>query len=197
MDINFPEQNREIKVVPFTDVEKDGVLHDGFDIMMDCDIHDFLTGLYKAELVPSNKVLIMLPSASYTYLHGFGSFFDQLKKNPEDHCARAELGHDIARNAIIAGDKARKTKKLLLCFPEHIVLSMNHYCKIKTELKSEMIPFQTSFKWYQKDIVRGHDVLFWKVAIHEEEPRVQKLPESDESKEEAKLVARLESMSLP
>ena len=38
VDINFPEQNREVQVVSFTDVEKDGVLHNGFDIMMDVDI---------------------------------------------------------------------------------------------------------------------------------------------------------------
>lgn len=201
VDVDFPEQNREIKVVPFNNVvQDDGVLHDGFDLMMDCDVHDFLNGRYKAELVPgSNKVLITMPSASHTYLHGFGSFFDELKKSPEDYCACAELGHDIVRNAIIAGDEARKTKKLLLCFPEHIVLSTRHYCKAgasKTELKSDMIPFETKFKWYDEDIVRGHDVVFWKVAIHEEEPRIKTLPQSDESKEAAKLLARLKSMSM-
>lgn len=200
VDVNFPEQNREVKVVPFTDVNKDGILHNGFDIMMDCDIRDFIAGSYKAELISSSKVLISLPSTSHTYLHDFGAFFEELKKTPEDFCDRAELGHGVARNAIIGGDKARQTKKLMLCFPEHIVLVMNqHYCKSKMELKSHIVPFKTKFDWNGNKLVRFHDVVFWKVVIHEDEPRFKTLPDSDESKETAKLAklaARLASMSL-
>ena len=35
VDIKHPERNREVKVIHFTDVEKAGVLHNGFDIMID------------------------------------------------------------------------------------------------------------------------------------------------------------------
>lgn len=199
VDVDIPEQNHETKVVPFIGVEHEGKLHDGFEILMECDVHDFLSKLYyKAELVSNNRVLIMMPSASHTYLHGFEPFFEKMnEKNPETYSQPVHVGHNVARNAIIDGGKDCKTKKLLLCFLAHIVLSRNHYLKTKAELQDNMIPLKTKFEWYGMKLVRIHDVVFWRVAIHNDNPKVVTRAVDNELKEAAKLAALFVSMSLP
>ena len=179
-------------VVPFTDVEKDGVLHNGFDIVVQGEIADFVKGRFKAKKLTDNEVLVEMPSASNSYLNHLDNFFENLKRF-RIHCNRAQLGHEVARNAIL-DDDARMTKRLVLRFPEYIILSAHQYTDSTGNLSCELIPCQSEFFWQERTITQVHDYILWKVAIQEEEPRVVKCPVADESEGVAKLAAHLGSM---
>lgn len=63
IDVDWPECNREVLVVKFRDVVKEGVLHDGFNIIFPhVDMHDFLADKYKLEFVSSHELLLTMPS---------------------------------------------------------------------------------------------------------------------------------------
>ena len=179
-------------LVPFTDKEKDGVLHNGFDIVVHGEIADFVKGRYKAKKLTDNEVLVEMPSASNSYLNHFNVFFENLKQF-RIHCKRAQLGHEVAQNAIL-DDDARMIKRLVLRFPEYIILSAHQYTDSTGNLSCELIPCQSEFFWQETTISRTYDYIYWKVAIQEEEPRVVKRPVGDESEGVAKLAARLGSM---
>jgi hypothetical protein len=71
-------------VVKFTDVEKGGVLHDGFDILVEGDVRDFDEDKYGARVLNDNQVLLTIPAAKYSYIHDFETFFSSLQ--PSEVC---------------------------------------------------------------------------------------------------------------
>ena len=194
VDLKHPERNREFLVIPFTDVEKDGVLHNGVEIMiMDGSLQDYLQDRYKAWKIKSNEVLVSVPSAAYHYIEDFSDFFDELKKCPGVHCQRAQLGHDVARNAIM-DDSTRHLKHILLRFPEEIVLDPRNYSDSDGELTCDWCSYKTRFEKDGHIFEREHDILFWKIAVEEESSRV--LKRTDTTKGAARLSARFASMNM-
>jgi hypothetical protein len=56
VDTLLPENNREFYVLNFSDVMKEGVLHNGFEISMEIDLRNSIfRDVYKAQLVSSNE----------------------------------------------------------------------------------------------------------------------------------------------
>jgi hypothetical protein len=195
VDIVHPECNREVRVVEFRDVEKDGVLHNGYEIAMEGDLRDLTSDKYKAQLVGENEILITMPSVSHYWLHAPKDYFEKVEAFNID-CPRTKEAHDVARNAIL-DDEDRQTKLLLLRFPENIALSNNHYSPtaIDFELDSEVVPFESSFKVANKQFKTTTTAIYWKIAIIEEKKRVVKAIDDKGKKGEAKLAQRFASMS--
>jgi hypothetical protein len=196
VDINCPERNREVKVVQFRDAEIDGILHNGFEIIMEGDLRDLMLDKYSAKLVSDNEILISMPSASHYWLHEPELYFNKCKAF-NIHCPRAREAHDVARNDILA-DEERQIRSLLLRFPENTILSNRHYSPKTTDndLEFEVVPFQTTFVLLGKQFTTTVATIVWKIAVFEEKRRVVVAQSSKGKKGEAKLASRFASMSV-
>lgn len=198
VDINRPERNREVMVVGFTNVEESGVLHDGFDIFLEGNMQDFVCDRYKARHIGDNGILIEMPAATTSYLENFGQFFKHQKHNGSI-CERQQEGHAIARNAIL-GDKQRKIKRILLCFPSHIVLSRHYLSKdpwsTSEELNCDLVRFDDTFSIMDKECPNWVCVVMWKVAVHEDERRIVSKPYICETTAMAKISQLIKSMHI-
>ena len=167
VNLKNPEQSQFL-VVPFMDVEKDGVLQNGYKIMItDGSLQDFLDDKYKAQKIRSNELLISIPSAPYHYLKELSEFYEELKKVPGSHCKCAQLGHDMACNAIINDDMCH-LKHILLHFPKEVVLNCQNYADSEGELTCKWCSYKTAFWVDGHPFTREHDVLFWKIGVEEE-----------------------------
>jgi hypothetical protein len=64
-DLEHPEQNGELCIQPFWNVEQKGILHNSILIEANCDPWDFMAGKFKARLDPTsaNEVFIEVPSS--------------------------------------------------------------------------------------------------------------------------------------
>lgn len=197
VDVDRPERNREVIVVKFTDVEKDGVLHDGFDILLEGDLRDFEGELYSAKIVGDNKILLTIPSANFSYLHDFDEFFTKLKDT--EKCLRTVVAHQVARNSIL-GEKTRLCKHLLLQFPDGLVLSNRHYppedSNIDGELKTDFVRYAKTFTLQTVDLTNVVTTIFWKVSVVEEGQRMVKRSVGTKKRHEATITGRLGSMTI-
>lgn len=198
VDVEYPERNREVLIVGFTDVAKDGVLHNGFDIVVPAvDMRDYLTDKYKLELVSHNELLLTMPALHAWNLANFDKFFAHQEKY--DHlCLRSKQGHDVFHNSILS-EKKRLTKYLLLRFPKNHVLSTRHYADHKTELNCKIAPLlDVSFDWKErKGIQQNTSVVYWKVSVKEFRERVveKKTIDDSQTKGEKELSKLFSSMS--
>lgn len=173
VDINRPENNREVKVIKFMNVVKDGVMHNGFEIILDGDMQDFLADKYHGKLISDHEVLLTIPSMNHAYLHDLESFYNK-QKFYETFCPRSQESHDIARYAICA-DSNRQSKKLLLRFPDDLVLSAAHYHAKDApegELNCDMIDHDAGFTWNGRVFVNMLYTVQWKVSILEDAKRI-------------------------
>lgn len=198
VDVDYPERNREVLIVSFTDVKKDCVLHNGFDIMIpSADMRDYLMDKYKLELVSSNELLLTMPAVHAWNLSNFDKFFAHQEKY--NHlCSRSKQGHDVFRNSILL-EKKRLTKYLLLCFPENLILSTEHYSEHKTELTCKIAPLlDVSFNWKNENAIpQLANVVYWKVAVKESRERIveSKPIDASQTKGEKELSKLFASMS--
>ena len=196
IDLKYPEQNDQFFVVPFTDIEKDGVLQNGYEIMiMDGSLQDFLHDKYKVWKIRSNELLISMPSAPYHYLKELSEFYKELKKVPGIHYRHAQLGHDMAHNAII-NDDTRHLKHVLLHFPDEVVLNCWNYADSEGELTCEWCSYETAFQVDGYPFTREHDVLFWRIGVEEESSCVILKHATDTTKGVAMLTHHFASMSM-
>jgi len=190
-----PEKNREVKVIEFQDAEIDGILHNGFEILMEGDLRDLVLDKYKAQLVTENEILITMPSGSHYLLHEHDNYFKQVKAF-KVLCPRTKEAYNAARNPILS-DVKRLTKHILLRFSEEITLSNDQYSPKATnyELEYEMVPYVSSFEILGKQFTTTVGTIFWKIAVFEEKRRVVKAKDDKAKKGEAKLAQCFASMS--
>jgi hypothetical protein len=184
-------------VVKFTDVEKGGVLHDGFDILVEGDVRDFDEDKYGARVLNDNQVLLTIPAAKYSYIHDFETFFSSLQ--PSEVCTCTVVAHQVAHNAIL-GDKTRWCKHLLLQFPQGLVSSNQHYspedANHEGELKTDFVRYAKGMELYGKNLKSIVTTIFWKVTIMEETQRIVKRTVGTKKRNEATLAGRLGSMTI-
>lgn len=161
VDIHSPERNGPVIVQSFTDVEVNGILHNGFMLLLHVEMEDYVSDRFQARLVSSNEVLIRMPSVPNSWLKNMDPFFAFLDEVGES-CNRTVLGHQVASNAI-AGDTERQTKHLLLTFPESIVLDSRHYVlDDNQELQHTCVPIDTDNTVQGQQFNRTRDLLFGK-----------------------------------
>ena len=163
VDVEHPEQNGDFTIVPFTDCEKEGKLHNGFDILIDGDIPDYINERYKARQVAPCDILVSRPLARFPYHEHFDKFFDILKESNE-FCERTKVAHDITRN-VIRIDDSRKNKHVILRFPDEMPLSTRYYSDADGELTTECVPFEYEVEFDGQTFTRSQDTVFWKVAV--------------------------------
>jgi hypothetical protein len=195
VDIFHPERNREVKVVPFENAEKDGILHNGFDLIMEGDLRDMMADKYTAKLVNDNEILITMPSTSYWWLKEPELYFKQCE-NFKILCPRAREAHDVSRNDILA-DEERQIRQLILRFPDSVILSNRHYSPLSTynDLEFEVVPFTSKFVLLGKEFTTTVATILWKIAVFEGKKRVV-IAQGDKGKKgEAKLAQRFAGMS--
>lgn len=195
VNTDFPERNREVRIIPFSDVEVNGVLHGGFEISMDADIHDYLEDHYSAQIVTESQILLSIPSVPYTYLHKYDKFFSVVDSFALD-CPRTQIGHNVVRNAI-KEDSTRATKYLLLSFPPGTVFDTRHYVDgTGTLLDATLIPFKIDFEHSGRTHNRTRDVVYWKVATKEAKERRVSTQASGKTKGASQLEALFSGMSM-
>lgn len=195
MDIARPENNGEISVFGFTNVKKDGVMHNGFELVIFGDMRDVYNDKYNAFLYSEHEILVEIPTILHSFLHEPIALTEALKK-ANIFCEKTQDSHDIARNAIIK-NKKRQTKRLLLRFPKGTQLSNHQYSPKSTdgEIESDFVPFHSEFHIagvkYNTSLAR----VSWKVAIAETEKREIAAAE-ETNRAAAKLTAKLTSMRM-
>lgn len=189
IDIENPERNREVKIIPFVNVVQDGVLHNGFDIAIDAiDMRDYVQDMYKAELISANEILLKMPSASHAWLN----------EPRTANCPRTQEAYEVARNSILLSDD-RKIKLLLLRFPGSITLSNQHYSpqSMNGEIECDFAMKDTSFTFDGKNLKSVVTTVFWKVSVVEEQQRIVKQStNSGKKKGAAKLSKYLSGMTI-
>ena len=171
-----PERNREVFVFHFKDeVDKQGVLHNGFAVEMDLDIRDFREGLYSAELVSSPEFMIKAPGQPATYTLDFLVAADAEAKGRRK-CENLHQARNVARNGI-QDDPDRCVKHIILAFPSHIKLSNTIYSSgLPTGMiKMEILPTQATLQLSNgKSITLHRNRAVWKV--HDVVRKVQSTP---------------------
>jgi hypothetical protein len=189
---NF-ENNGEFEVFQLTDVNvnKAGVLHNGYEVVFYADVQDVMEKKFKAVLKNDYEILVQMPSLSRHFTDNSENLVSQ-QKAALVHCIRTQQAHDVARNGILK-DVKRQTKSRLLRFPQDTgPLSNNIFSPDSTdgEIAFEPFPLQTKYKTATSTHVR----LSWKVSAIEEEKRVVK--SSDRNEAGDTLLARLSGMDI-
>lgn len=176
---------------------KEGVLHDGFQIMLEGDMRDYIADKYVAWVISDNEILLKIPSVGLSYINDFDLFFDE-QKRWKTFCPRLQEGHNVARNAI-SDDEDRQVKKLLLRFPDDIVLADRFYFEDGSpdgELHVDVVQYDSTHIWNGITFPNTKYIVYWKVAIKEDSDRVVKKSISvPKTKAETLLEERLRSMS--
>jgi hypothetical protein len=196
VNLNYPERNREVKVVEFENVKKDGVLHNGFEIQMEVDIRDYINDKYKANLVDKNEILIEMPTVSHAWLHDSDEYNKKVVAF-KLHCPRTEEAHTVQRNMILS-DESRQKKKILLRFPAGIELSNQHYSPdgINGEIEMEMVPFDADVTVGNKTFAMTVASVYWKVSQVEAQPRRVEYSKDKAKKAADKLASKLQGMGI-
>lgn len=197
VNIQHPERNIIGLVVPFTNVEEQGCLHDGFEILIKGDLTDFAVDAYKAHVLNKREVLITMPAASQSYLRHYQGMYEVLKTAGEIVCQQSEQAHAITRNAIL-GDTSRNTMRILLRFPTDVVLTTEYYADTTDgELECDMVNFESMHEVGGRIVSRWNDMVLWKVALHENPKRqVEEAQTPGKPKGMAKLEAKMQRMQM-
>lgn len=136
--------------------------------MLEGNMQDFTSNLYKARHIGDNEILIEMPAVTSSYLKNFEKFFAE-KKRVGSLCKRQQVGHNIARN-LIKADKARQIKRLLLRFPPHIVLSRQYLSKnpsMSEELNCDFVRFEDTVTLLDMKCETWVCMVIWKVGVIE------------------------------
>jgi hypothetical protein len=198
IDVNIaqPERNREIQVFHFTNVKQDGVLHNGFELVVYGDMRDVNSDKYQAFLCSEHEILVEIPSIDHAFLYEPIQLTEVMKK-AKAFCDRAQELHDVTRNRMIK-HKKQQTKRLLLRFPRGIELTNHQYSPkyVNGEiLESEFVPYHSEFELAGAKYKTSAAWVSWKVAIVESEKREISAAD-DTNRATAKLAAKLRSMHL-
>lgn len=181
IDVNVlqPESNREVQVFEFTDVNKDGILHNGFELVLYGDLRDVYNDKYHAFLYNRNEILVQMPSINHSFLYESDKLMAKMRE-ANVYCARTQESHDVARNKILKNDNRQK-KRLLLSFPSDFELSNTIYSPQSTdgEIESEFVPFGSAFDINGKKYTTTVARISWKVSIVETDKREVKASSKD------------------
>jgi hypothetical protein len=175
-----------------TDVKKDGVLYNGYEVVFYADVQDVIDKKYKAVLTSDYEILVHMPSISRAFLDNSDELEKQ-QKAAKVHCPRTQEAHDVARNGILK-DVQRQTKYRLLRFPHDLgSLSNLVFSPDSTDgdITVEPFPLKSKYKGAPSTVAR----LSWKVSTVENEKRVVK---SSGNRNEAadQLLSRLNGMDM-
>jgi hypothetical protein len=150
----------------------EGAFRNGYHIELDCDIRDYLDGKYKATLISPNEILVDMPAVQFAFIHDREERIKMMKKRGV-FCEYSQGWMDVFRNKLLE-NKERNEKKVILRFPETIVLTTSvTYPKLTNgSMKADFVPY---YKEVDIGKLKGVKItkcfIFWKVTIIEEEVR--------------------------
>ena len=165
VNLNFPERNREVQVYTFENLRnpRSGDIINGFQIVIPADVRDVASNLYRAEIVGENEILLQMPSLPFSMLH------DSVKRHAlltalDIGCPRCQEAQDIVVNDVQL-TPARAIRKILLQFPENVVLA-NLSSSVNPVLANEEQPyiFEARFGATSTPIKSVGCNMTWKVA---------------------------------
>lgn len=174
VDVVRPERNREVEVYKIDRVSKNGKLHNLYEIVIYGGCADVSANRYKAFLY-DNLVFVQMPASNHIFLEDV-NMFNQATHASENHCSRTKEAHDHARDKI-NNDKKRKTKLLVLKFPDDENLTNSIFSPKNpgdgvTQLI--LIPFKTDEVYGAKTYTNISCRVSWKISIVASEDRVIK-----------------------
>ena len=123
VDVEHPEQNREVAVFFFTGAKHQRKLHYGFSIQMEVDPRDAREGCYQAYLLNQDSVFIVAPGQIASVRLDFSAV---IANEGEDSCPRIQEAMAVTQNAI-SNDGKCLSKHILLKFPGYMALSNTIY----------------------------------------------------------------------
>jgi hypothetical protein len=195
VDILRPERNREVQVFGFENVNADGVLHDGFEIVVYGDFRDVNDDKYHAFLCNPNEILFEMPSMNHAFLYEHVKLTDWMKEAKVFH-PRTQESYDITRNAILK-NKDRQTKRLKLRFPSEVQLSNSSYSPKSTdgEIECEFVPVRSEFVLNGRNYITTGARVSWKESVVETDKR-EVAASKETNRAAAKLSEKLASMRM-
>jgi len=196
VDIRHVENNGEFEVFVLTDVLKEGVLHNGYEVVIYADLEDVIAGKCKAVLSNDHEILVDMPSISRSFLDDSEELVKQ-QKAAKVHCQRTQEAHDVARNGILK-DVKRQTKCRLLRFSQDLGPLSNAVCSPQStdgEIKVEPFPLKHDFTVKTNALTSTIVRVSWKVSVVEVEKRVAK-SSGDGNEAADQLLSRLTGMGV-
>ena len=197
VDVEHSERNHGVYILYFTNVENDGILHDGFEVTLEVDFRDLLDDKYSAHLLPSgNEIMLRMPSMSYSFLYESEKYDEQLK-NVGLHCPRTQEAQDVERNHILS-DNARQTRLVLLRFPSHMELSNLIYSPKSQdgEIDFEPVSYASNAEFNGQIFPMIKTRVSWKVSLVEPKMRVVRASANAKQKCKTKLANCLGRINL-
>jgi len=168
VDVKKPENNREVIITQFVDVEHQGRLRDGFEILLQADSRDYGDDLYKAQQVSSNEILVEMPSMPAAYLENFEeNFFTAQKDNQDAYCVELEKQHRVTVNTI-KETKERQIKCLILRFPCNMIF--DHPREGNKSL--EVTVFHKEYTIFGQMVQNLPAFVYWRFYLYEAKERV-------------------------
>lgn len=121
VDLDYPERNREVCVFSVNDITHERHAYNCFAITISVDLRDASAESYVATLVNDHSILITYPCMPYGMLKDSTDRNERLMTQ-NLHCPKLQLAQDVVINQI-QDSAPRQMKRLLLQFPEHVVLA--------------------------------------------------------------------------
>lgn len=197
---NKPEGHREFLVIPLSDHNQDGILHNGFGIEIpSASLMLFKNDAYKAWLRNPHEMVLQLPTASFPFLYDTTSYSRE-RMRLKGHSESYELGRMVVRNRIMDMEhQDRLYYNLLLVFPEEFTLTNAVFTPTQSpfgRITPQVTPHVHKFKLDQTNEITNLEVsIAFRVTIVDAEPR-RSLPPTTNNQSEASLAAAVNGMGL-
>lgn len=195
MDLNDPFRNREVSVFMFNDeVGEDNKVHNGFEIIVEGNMHAIFDDAFEATLLNPSEILIRVPSASYPLLHQEVAFHGARDKLVENTGPVSTKALYIARHTALQ-DKASQSRYLLLRFPKSMPLTNEIYSpNSKGEIKQSNLGVDDEIELNGKVHKMYSGFVFWRVSI--EEPKRREVKKDTPKTRKQLLEEKLQGMTI-
>ena len=169
VNLEYPERNWPVEIVPFNDVEFGDKLHNGYIITMMAEPEFCILEDYSATLISKNEILLDIPAVSYAFMRHH-QLIDR-----QDPCPSAIKGRLVTRNSLLQ-DESRWKRKVKLVFPTSIELSNTVYADPGTSIagvENNVLKIGSTFG-PQTSNVHGTNTfslvcrVYWKITVVEE-----------------------------
>jgi len=162
VNLTYPERNREVLVFKFKGLADDsGNIVDGFQVTMPIDHRDFAEDFYKLEIVNDNELSLHMPSLPYQMqfdsVHRFAEF-----TKLQVGCKERQKAQEICIMDV-NGAPSRRLKKLLLRFPEDVVL-VNLSSPIDKVIPADILPYSFKTDTFGAMMTQWACTVSWKIG---------------------------------
>jgi len=167
VDIERPENNRELFIFNLKDVEaKDKKsFYCGYTIGLQVDprfiVDDLSCEPFEAVVLSANSILVSMPAYPFSFLQE--EFYQHLRAMSNDFLANAfdNARHDYVEETNDYEGEDRKTKHLLLQFPDNHEFSVEPIIDKDRDEDDRVLPFDTLTLEANHDFLKGENQQVW------------------------------------